>query len=342
MNRDIDPILSERALPDDILSEAARWHLASDDDAMDWDAFTLWLEHDPRHRRAFDEVALTDALLTEHRPEIRAALAEQGDSDHAANDAEDEAEALAAGGGRAPVRPLLHRRVWQWAGMAVAASLAAAIAVPQFMDTASEVYATEGAPERIALADGSTILLAPRSKLTVDGRGQDHIGLTGGAWFDIRHDPDRQLQITAGDVSINDIGTRFDVQAQDDAVRVAVVEGQVQVSAQAMAGPVQVPAGKGLAFDSRAGTATVAAVNTQDVGSWKDGRLTYDNARLVLVASDLHRYAGITVDVPPALRDRRFSGTLIVDNGDAALRDLVQLMGLRLSGHAGAWRLEQP
>ena len=109
-----------------------------------------------------------------------------------------------------------------------------------------------------------------------------------------------------------------------------------------MAAPVRLAAGNGLSYDPGAGTATVAPVNSGDVGSWKDGRLTYDNATLALVAGDLHRYAGVTVDIPPALRERRFSGTLIVDNGDAALRDLVQLMGLRLGGHAGAWRLEQP
>ncbi|WP_395329248.1 FecR domain-containing protein [Novosphingobium sp. BL-8H] len=337
MNRDDHLLIPGRELPDDILAEAAAWHLASNDDAMDWDAFTRWLEHDPRHRQAFDEIALTDAALLDHHAD-RAELWPEPVTEESV-----ERPALAEAG-RAP-RRAWHRtwhRTWRWAGVAVAASLAAAIAVPQFMDSASQEYATGGTSQRIALADGSTILLAPRSTLKVAGRDEDRIALSGGALFDIRHDPHRQLKITAGALAISDIGTRFDVQAQDDAVRVAVVEGQVQVSAQALGAPVQLPAGKGLAFDPRAGTATVAAVSSGDVGSWKDGRLTYDNATLALVAGDLRRYAGVTVDVPPALRDRRFSGTLIVDNGDTALRDLVQLMGLRLGGHAGAWRLEQP
>ncbi len=324
---------SEQSMSDDIVAEAARWHFASEDDAMDWDGFTLWLERDPRHRIAFDQVALTDLAVLDNRLE----LAKSTEAEIAPADAVEEAQAIGA-----PSR----RRTWRWAapwaGVAVAASLAAVIAVPQFMNPAVQAYATGGSSQQITLADGSTVLLAPRSTLTVEGRGQDHIDLSGGALFNIRHDPHRQLTVTAGGLSINDIGTRFDVQAQDRAVRVAVVEGNVQVNAQSMDAPVRLPAGQGLSYDGRAGTATVAAVNTGDVGSWKDGRLTYDNATLALVVGDLHRYAGVTVDVPPALRDRRFSGTLIVDNGDAALRDLVQLMGLRLGGRAGAWRLEQP
>ena len=326
MNRDTDPLLAEEPIPDAILDEAARWHLASDDDAMDWDAFTLWLEGDSRHARAFDQIALADCMVTEHRADLWAEAAPQ----HIA----EEVPVAAAGASRG--------RVLRWTGFAMAASLAAVLAVPQFMAAPSQVYATEGASQQVTLADGSTVLLAPRSRLTVEGRGQDHMALSGGALFDIRHDPGRKLEIRAGDLAISDIGTRFDVQSGADAVRVAVVEGNVEVRAQAMAAPVRLAAGNGLSYDPGAGTATVAPVNSGDVGSWKDGRLTYDNATLALVAGDLHRYAGVTVDIPPALRERRFSGTLIVDNGDAALRDLVQLMGLRLGGHAGAWRLEQP
>lgn len=305
---------------DDILTEAIHWHLASDDDAMDWDAFTLWLEADPRHRRVYDEVALTDCMIGEqpHKPEQAAPPAAP---------AADTNVSRPAFGGR-----------MRWIGFAIAASLAAVLLVPQVMTPATQVYETSGAARRIALSDGSSVLLAPRSRLAVDGA--EHMELSGGALFDIRHDPSRRLEIEAGGLTISDIGTRFDVQAQDDGVRVAVVEGIVEVGAEAM-DPVRLPAGRGLSFDAGSGLAAVKSVEAASVGSWQEGRLSYDNASLALVAGDLHRYAGVTVKIPADLRSRRFSGTLIVDNGDAALRDLVQLMDLRLGGRAGAWRLER-
>ncbi|AIT82035.1 FecR family protein [Novosphingobium pentaromativorans] len=318
---------------DPILAEAVRWHLASGDDSMDWDAFTLWLEADPAHRKAFDEIALTDMMLGEHREELAEPAAPEFETPMEATYAEAANDRV--------VRPVFGKRL-RWAGFAVAAALTAVLAVPQFMGPAPELYETAAASQRIALEDGSTILLAPRSHLTIEGRNRDRMALSGGALFDIRHDPSRRLTITAGDLAISDIGTRFDVQEQKDTVRVAVVEGKVQVSSQALDAPVKLAAGSGLDFDGAKGTATIASIKPVDVGSWQEGRLSYENARLVLVAADLHRYAGVSVEVPASLRDRRFSGTLIVDDGDAALRDLVQLMGLRLSGHAGAWRLEQP
>lgn len=305
---------------DDILSEAVSWHLASEEDSMDWDAFTQWLAANPRHRAAYDEIALTGRILGDHRED----LAPVADNDP------ESAE---------PVRPRFGTRI-RWAGFAIAAALVAIIGLPQLMTPAPQVYETAGTSRQIALADGSSITLAPRSRLTVAGRGKEQIALSGGALFDIRHDPSRQLAISASGLTISDIGTRFDIQAQDDAVRVAVVEGKVAVSSDSMPAPVQLTAGKGLAYDANAGTATVTPVKPDDVGSWRQGRLSYENARLALVVADLRRYAGVSVEVPASLRDRRFSGTLIVDDGNAALRDLVQLMGLRLRGRAGAWRVE--
>ncbi len=324
---------------DQILAEAARWHLASEDDAMDWDAFPLWLEADPRHSAAYDEIALSDDLLQQHSfvMEDVGTEAEVEKTRPVAAYATGDASAE----GAEIVRPAFGRRL-RWAGMAIAATLAAVLVVPQFISPAPEVYETAAGTQKIALDDGSTIILAPRSSLTVEGRDQDHMALSGGALFDIRHDPNRPLTITAGGLQISDIGTRFDIQAQDQRVRVAVTEGKVEVSSESLSAPVHLAAGNGLLYDAAAGTASVAAVRTQDVGEWQNGRLSYDDAPLALVVADLRRYAGVKVDMPDALRDRRFSGTLVIGDGDAALRDLAQVMGLRLGGSAGAWRLEQP
>ena len=317
MKRDMDD-----DLPEAMLLEAAQWHVRCEDDradAVDWDAFTHWLEADPRHRIALDQMALTADRLDMHGPALFPAE-------------EDAPPAVPASASK--------RSVWAWGGLAVAASLAAMVAVPLFTAAPSTTYTTETAPRRVALADGSSILLAPRSRLTVAGRGGDHVEVAGGAMFDIRHDPSRTLTVEAGGIQVSDIGTRFDVQQDRGIVRVSVAQGQVKVDGDAMARPVALIAGSGLTFDAREGTVALAPVKVADVGSWQAGRLTYDNASLALVAADLRRYAGVRVEVPAALQARRFSGTLIVEDGEKALRDLVGLMGLRLHGHAGAWRVE--
>jgi transmembrane sensor len=302
-----------------ILAAAAAWHLASARDDMDWAGFAAWLEADSRHRAAYDEIALTDALLDQHR-EALVPLA---------------AEAV-------PERSPGMRRWPLWLGGALAASLAAVLLEPQFAAPEPQTYASGAAAQDIALADGSSVVLGPHSRLTVAGRHGDQLALEGGAYFAVRHDPGRPLTIRAGGLEIGDIGTQFDVQAGARDVRVAVSEGRVEVRGQALGQPVELAAGRRMLFDPDRHLAAVTAVAAGDVGGWREGRLSYEAAPLALVAGDLARYAGVTVSVPAALAGRRFSGTLSIKDGTSAVRDLAQLMGLGLSRDAGAYRLAEP
>jgi transmembrane sensor len=303
-----------------IFEKAAAWHLASGRDDRDWDGFTLWLEADPRHRAAYEEVALTDAALECHRDALAPLV-------------RDETEA-------ASNRP---RRQWPlWAGGAAAAALVAVLVVPQFVEPQPQSFATGATRQTIALANGSRIVLAPHSRLTLSGRHSDQLALEGGAYFDIRHDPQRPLAIRANELEIGDIGTRFEVQTNEKAVRVEVSQGKVEVHGDALGRPVELAAGHRILFDPAHGLATIASVAAAYVGEWREGRLSYDAAPLSLVASDLSRYAGVAVAVPPALSGRRFSGTLSIQDGHSAVRDLAQLMGLELSRGADAYRLSEP
>lgn len=308
-----------------IIAEATDWHLASARDDMDWDGFTRWLEADVRHRTAYDEIVLADAALAEHG--AMAAMQPAAANDDTIGYADDEAVA-------APDSIAWHR----WGGLAIAASLALVLALPWIGPGGPTTYATEAASRAIALQDGSQIVLAPHSRLEI-ADGERRIALSGAAWFDISHRPSRNLAITAGDLELRDIGTRFDVQETGGQVRVAVAEGHVRVASAAFDRPIDLSGGRGLTYDPRGGAVTVRDVRSEDAGAWRSGRLTYDAAPLVLVAADLARYTGVQVVVDKTLQDRRFSGTLIVGNGEAALRDLAQLMGLGLVGSNGAYRV---
>jgi len=304
---------------DRIFEQAADWHVASERDDMDWDRFARWLEADPRHRIAYEETALADAALDDH-PVLRS-LADASE---------------------ATIKRKISLAWPAWAGGALAASLVAALLLPQIAAPNAQIFASDNAPRTIALQDGSQVVLGPQSKLTIAGARNDKLALEGGAYFAIRHDPDRVLTIRAGGLEIRDIGTRLEVQANGDAVRVEVSEGQVELRGGALGRPVELPAGRRILFDPAHRLATIASVSPRDVGEWREGRLTYDAAPLSLVVADLARYGRVSVVVLPPLAGRRFSGTLSIRDGDSAVRDLAQLMGLELSRERGAYRLRQP
>jgi transmembrane sensor len=288
------------ATPDDIAAQAAQWHVASSGDAMDWDAFTLWLEADPRHRACYDEVALADALLGDHA----AALA-----------APEEPKTLAP-----------RRRLWLAAGTAVAAALALAVVMPGWRGSSAQDTLAGDSAREIALADGSHVTLAPHSRLTVAG---DRLTLYGEARFAIRHDPARTLQVVAGPLTIEDIGTVFDVAASGATVRVAVNAGKVAVVGATRGGAVQLGEGDGLMVGDGPAPRTVPA-QALGLAGWTGGTLSYVDAPLPVVVDDIARLTGARLALAPALRTRRFSGALTVAPGTDAAQALATLLHLRL------------
>jgi transmembrane sensor len=312
---------------DRIVSEASAWHVAGQRDDMDWAAFTNWLEADARHARAYDEIALADALIDRHRTALLAAARLGSISDEAPADA----------------RPPHRGPRWRLpAGLALAASLAGAaiLLAPQLLNR-PQVFETREESRRIALGDGSAVTLAPHSRLTISGTDEGELTLAGGAWFDIRHNPDRELAITAGQAQIRDIGTSFDVQAKAKSVRVAVLEGHVTVASEMLAQPIRLERGRSLLFDGEQGSALVRSSPVAEIGGWRRGRLSYDDTPLPLVLDDLSRYAGVRAALGESLRERHFSGSLVIDDGDVAIRDLAEVMDLELSRSESGYGLRE-
>ena len=290
-----------------IIEQAARWHVASAHHDMDWDAFTAWLEADPNHRARYDEIARADAMMIRNSERLTHAWA-------------------------IPTQPPPTRRLARWmaGAAAVAATLALAVTLRSPAPPSGTHYTTGASPRTIALADGSRVVLAPRSRLDVADDAGHAMRLAGGAYFDIRHDPARAMTITAGPVELRDIGTTFDVQADGDTVRVAVASGTVSIGSAQLEQSIPLSGGHALVMDGAKGQAHVTPLDEQGVGAWRQGQLSYDNTPLALVVQDLERYAGVHVDVPANLRERTFSGVLRLRDGQATARDLARLMGLDL------------
>lgn len=304
-------------IDEEILDQAIAWQMALESDDPDWDGYVAWLEADSRHREAFDSIALIAAAVDEHKTDIVHVLEAQR-----------------------PVEKARSTSPWKlFLGGGLAAALALVVAVPMLSPKSVVTYKTEAGKSRsIALANGTEVTLSPSSSIVVHGKDAAAIELASGeAYFDVKHDPGRVLSVSAGGYTITDIGTRFSVNLSGPIFRVGVSEGTISVTSNQSDQSTQVSAGHQLVAGGQ--NLTLSNVPPGDVGSWRAGRLSYNDAPLSLVAADISRYSGRAVTVDPSLEKNHFSGTLVVGDGTRLLPDLAALMAVQILPEGNGVRL---
>jgi transmembrane sensor len=306
------------------LNDAAVWHARLRDEAeaeSTWIEFAAWLESDHENRAAFDLVEDLYFALEEAEPHLTPAIESARNPNVVGFD-------LWRAARRFPLRSGA-------VGLALAASLAIAIVVrPGDVAVHADHYATAMGQQRtVTLADGSVIEMNTGSAITVAfDRSSRKVSLDRGeAVFRVGKDPSRPFLVRVGDREVRDIGTVFNILSDAGRIVVTVADGKVAVSphgAAAAVTPVNLVAGEQLMIQTGKPDA-VRRIDPSIATAWRDGYLTYKEAPLSLVVSDLNRYFPTRI----VLQDddtglRRFSGALKIDSEDAVVNRLAELLPL--------------
>lgn len=313
--------------PDDPIRDVAlRWAMQTrEPDFEGWEQFTAWLEADPAHARAYDEVQF--AL-----DEADAALGLLPNA--AAEPVQEPEPAYAIAANDNPVGWFASRR--GWLGGAIAAALVLALTSVLWLSPGNEtLYTTDpGETRLIALTDGSTVKLAGGSRIALEGERMARLE-AGQALFTIRHDDADPFVLTAGDDRLVDAGTVFDVRLTGKSVDLAVAEGAVIVNPAGQ--NLKVTAG-GRAVRGSGGRYTLAAIDPGAVGEWSRGRISFESASLAEIAAELSRATGRSFSSTDTAT--RLSGSIALQQVREDPRALEALLGVRVRSADEDWVLE--
>lgn len=303
--------------------EALDWAIRMSDPDADWDGFMDWLEGDATRSGRYDRMvaALQDAADT-------VAAVPQGQRP--------------MGGAETPdaSRPgVRHYRAW--IGGAIAAALVGVVGIGVWRELPRPYVVATGPGEQrtIALADGSSLVMAGGSQVRMD-RNDPRVATVqrGEILFRVRHDADHPFGVHAGDLAMTDLGTVFDVRMLGRRTWVAVAEGAVMVDPDGAA----LRLGPGQAVLSDGSTLQRQATDPGDVGAWRDGRLAFDDATLAEVAEDLSRQLGLRIVASAAIAPRTFHGTIETGGLKQNPALLGALLGVTVRQDDGGWTLDAP
>ncbi len=283
-----------------IETDAADWAVRVDKGALsaaDAARFAAWRAADLRHERAYRAAAADFAALS-RMPELTALLGEPTWRERAV------ARWQAV---RRAVEGVMADAVWRPAFKGAAAAAVFGAGAVFYLASQPPSYETRVAELRdLTLADGSVVTLGASSRIEVKfSAGERRIVLIRGeAFFNVAKDHARPFTVAAGDTKARAVGTKFDVHRGPDEVRVAVMEGVVEVTTQPLAAPADpspvdlspaaavqtLSAGQEIVAPRAGRPAPVRAAALAHTGGWRSGRLDYDGVSLREVVADVNRY----------------------------------------------------
>ncbi|MCS3470439.1 transmembrane sensor [Pseudomonas sp. JUb42] len=305
------------ALDHATLEAAARWYIdlrCEESTEATHEAHRRWLEHDPRHRLAWERLGRLQERFDRVSPGI--------------------------------ARPTLtnarakRREVLKVLSILLAAGASGALAwrttpLPTLMaDQRTDV----GERRRIRLEDGGHVQLNTATALDIRySPSLRELRLLRGEILieTARDNLSRPFVVHTAEGSIRALGTRFIVRREVGQTRVCVLEHAVEVRNASPSTAVRVEAGQQLSFgEDKMGSVQAA---TPQADAWVRDMLVVDNWRLDDFIGELQRYRPGHLGCDPAVAQLRISGAFHLIDTDVILENLTSTLPVRIRRFSRFW-----
>jgi hypothetical protein len=188
----------------------------------------------------------------------------------------------------------------------------------------------------LILADGTKVWINTGSSLkypTVFASHERTVELTGEAYFEVTHNKDKPFAVHTPKVTVNVLGTSFNVSTYEDDERheVVLVKGAVKLmknERNESTGPKNVSRllspGQLASYSTITGSLAIVNVNTDVYTSWTKGYLIVQHTPWQQIVKKLSRHYDVAINTEePAFKEETFSGRLDLH---ANLEDMMNLI----------------
>lgn len=166
----------------------------------------------------------------------------------------------------------------------------------------------------MTLADGSRVWLNAGSSVTypVAFVGNERkVTITGEAYFEVAHNAAKPFYVSKGDVSVQVLGTHFNVNAYDDeeSIKVTLLEGSVRVQpiADSRKSILIKPGQQAKVVNGE--TSVVSNVDVEQVMAWKNGRFEFKSTDIETIMREVARWYDVEIVYNEQV-NQRFNGKI--------------------------------
>lgn len=203
-------------------------------------------------------------------------------------------------------------------------------------ESMNKVIISYGKKSMIVLSDGTKVWLNAGSQLiypAVFNSKTRQVTLIGEAFFDVTKNPQNPFVVRASDVSVQVLGTRFDVSAypDDKIIQTVLEEGKVNLkySGKGILGReyvVEMQPNQMVVFDKTSGEASSKMVDVSKYISWKDGMLEFEKVDLGRALMQVERFYNVKIHLAdPEIGTYKLSGKLDLKDEPEEVLNVIKL-----------------
>lgn len=196
-----------------------------------------------------------------------------------------------------------------------------------------------GGRHEIVLSDGSKVWLNAASSLTFPTLFKGNIrnvSLTGEGYFEVARNLTMPFHVTINDITVEVLGTHFNVNAYSDehSVATTLVEGSVKVKSGASGNgesqTVLLKPGEqvDLAKDGRLKVNHHADI--EQAVAWKDNNFEFNNAAIPTIMRQISRWYDVEVDYKGSIPERRLTGKFSRNVNLSQLVEMLRYTGMNM------------
>ncbi|KIO75750.1 hypothetical protein TH53_18955 [Pedobacter lusitanus] len=182
----------------------------------------------------------------------------------------------------------------------------------------------------IELPDGTKAFLDAASSISfpVSFKGERKVTITGQVYFQVVHNASKPFRVIVKGLTIEDIGTGFNVNAYDDepVVKTTLVEGSVRVAQKAH----QIVLTPGQQAVTVAGSDKLISrtANIEEVTAWKNGLFQFNHTSIDVVMRQIARWYNVEVVYQSDVSKVSFTGNLSRNLKASRLLEMLSITGL--------------
>ena len=198
--------------------------------------------------------------------------------------------------------------------------------LPRATLSVTELVNPMGMRSSVVLSDGTKVILNAGTTLSYPAAfvsGQREVKVNGEAFFEVSHDKEHPFIVSAENVKVKVLGTKFNVKAydDDDNIEVTLAEGKVGVGLDTK-NLIQIMPGQQIKYMKASHRFIKREVRLQSYTAWVCGKFYFTNYPLEKIAKQLERSFNVRIQIlGDDLRKAAFTGDFVRgENIDQILR----------------------